>query len=376
MLRILFIDDDEADHRTLRVILSDKFEVLSYFRGSLAVDRVREVHPDLILLDVDMPDIDGLTVLQGIAALPDAPPVVILSGMRDVTLVVRAMRLGAVDYLVKPFRLLDLEQAIRYALVLTAARRPRRLEEEQLGEISLLGNSRAVRNLRKRIRRFGASDFPVLIFGESGTGKDLVARGIHAISPRSGGPFVAINCAAIPPSIFESEMFGAERGAYTDAVPHPGRFEVADGGTIFLDEVGEMDAQNQAKVLRAVEDQSIRRVGGNRPRRIDVRIVSATNRPSGSFVASGSFRSDLYYRLATLIIEVPALRDREEDIALLATHFLGMRSKGAKSFSPGALERLEAHSWPGNVRELRNCVDRGMLLAEGQTINAEDIVFY
>ncbi|MFP4432061.1 MAG: sigma-54-dependent transcriptional regulator [Spirochaetaceae bacterium] len=376
MLRILFIDDDEADHRTLRVVLSDKFEVLSYFRGALAVDCVREVHPDLILLDVDMPDIDGLTVLEGIATLPDPPPVVILSGMRDVTLVVRAMRLGAVDYLVKPFRLLELEQAIRYALVLTAARRPRRLEEEQLGEVSLLGNSRAVRILRKRIRRFGASDLPVLIFGESGTGKDLVARGIHAVSPRSDGPFVAINCAAIPQSIFESEMFGAERGAYTDAVPHPGRFEVADGGTIFLDEVAEMDAQNQAKVLRAVEDQSIRRVGGNRPRRIDVRIVSATNRPSGSLVASGSFRSDLYYRLSTLIIEVPALRDREEDIALLATHFLRMRSRGAKRLSAGALERLESHSWPGNVRELKNCVDRGMLLTEGQTINAEDIVFY
>ncbi|MFW5843319.1 MAG: sigma-54-dependent transcriptional regulator [Spirochaetota bacterium] len=376
MLRILFIDDDEADHRTLRVVLSDKFEVLSYFRGALAVDCVREVHPDLILLDVDMPDIDGLTVLEGIATLPDPPPVVILSGMRDVTLVVRAMRLGAVDYLVKPFRLLELEQAIRYALVLTAARRPRRLEEEQLGEVSLLGNSRAVRILRKRIRRFGASDLPVLIFGESGTGKDLVARGIHAVSPRSDGPFVAINCAAIPQSIFESEMFGAERGAYTDAVPHPGRFEVADGGTIFLDEVAEMDAQNQAKVLRAVEDQSIRRVGGNRPRRIDARIVSATNRPSGSLVASGSFRSDLYYRLSTLIIEVPALRDREEDIALLATHFLRMRSRGAKRLSAGALERLESHSWPGNVRELKNCVDRGMLLTEGQTINAEDIVFY
>jgi DNA-binding NtrC family response regulator len=376
MMRILFIDDDEADHRTLRVVLSDKFEVLSYFRGSLAVDCVREVHPDLILLDVDMPDIDGLTVLQGIAALPEPPPVVILSGMRDVTLVVRAMRLGAVDYLVKPFRLVDLEKAIRYALVLTASRRPRRIEEEQLGEISLLGNSRAVRKLRKTIRRFAASDLPVLIFGESGTGKDLVARGIHAISPRSKGPFVAINCAAIPQSIFESEMFGAERGAYTDAVPHPGRFEVADGGTIFLDEVGEMDAQNQAKVLRSVEDQSIRRVGGTLPRRIDVRVVSATNRPSESLVGSGSFRSDLYYRLSTLIIEVPALRDREDDISLLATHFLRMRSKGAKRFSSGALERLEAHPWPGNVRELKNCVERGMLLAEGQTINAEDIVFY
>lgn len=376
MIRILFIDDDEADHRTLRVVLSDKFEVLSYFRGSLAVDRVREVHPDLILLDIDMPDIDGLTVLRGIASLPDPPPVVILSGLRDVTLVVKAMRLGAVDYLVKPFRLLDLEKAVRYALVLAASRRPRRLEEEQLGEISLLGNSRAVRKLRKTIRRFAASDLPVLICGESGTGKDLVARGIHAISPRSPGPFVAINCAAIPQSIFESEMFGAERGAYTDAVPHPGRFEVADGGTLFLDEIGEMDSQNQAKVLRSVEDQSIRRVGGNRPRQIDVRIVSATNRPSESLVASGRFRSDLYYRLSTLIIEVPPLRDRDEDVALLATYFLQMRSRGVKSFSPRALERLEAHPWPGNVRELKNCVDRAMLLAEGETIKAEDVFFY
>jgi DNA-binding NtrC family response regulator len=376
MIRILFIDDDESDHRTLRVVLSDKFEVLSYFRGSLAVDCVRETGPDLILLDIDMPDIDGLTVLQGVASLPDPPPVVILSGLRDVTLVVKAMRLGAVDYLVKPFRLLDLEKAIRYALVLTASRRPRRLEEERLGDLILVGTSRPVRKLRKTIRRFGPSDLPVLICGESGTGKELVARGIHSISPRSSGPYVPINCAAIPQSIFESEMFGAERGAYTDAVPHPGRFEVADGGTIFLDEVGEMDAQNQAKVLRTVEDQSIRRVGGTLPRRIDVRIVSATNRPVDSLVASEGFRSDLYYRLSTLMIEVPPLRERVEDIPALATHFLRMRSAEEKHFSPGALDRLEAHSWPGNVRELKNCVERAMLLAEGETIASEDIVFY
>jgi DNA-binding NtrC family response regulator len=376
MIRILFIDDDESDHRTLRIILSDKFEVLSYYRGALAVDYVKEVHPDLILLDIRMPDIDGLTVLQGLAALPEPPPVVMLTGMRDTRTVVQAMRLGAVDYLVKPFRLVDLEKAIRYALVLGASRHPRRGEEESLGDLPLVGSSRGVRELRRTIRRFASSDLPVLICGESGTGKDLVARGMHALSGRSDGPFVAINCAAIPQSIFESEMFGAERGAYTDAVPHPGRFEVADGGTIFLDEVGEMDKQNQAKVLRAVEEQSIRRVGGHNPRKIDVRIVAATNRPASSLVESDRFRTDLYYRLATLIIEVPPLRERLEDIATLAGYFLQMRTKDEKRFSPRALERLEGHHWPGNVRELKNCVERAMLLSEQDTIEVGDIVFY
>lgn len=376
MIRILFIDDDEFDHRTLRVILSDKFEVVSYYRGALAVDYVKKVRPDLILLDIRMPDIDGLTVLRGVAGLPEPPPVVILTGMRDTRMVVQAMRLGAVDYLVKPFRLVDLEKAIRYALVLAASRRPGKGDEESLGDLPLVGSSRAVRELRRTIRRFAASDLPVLICGESGTGKDLVARGIHSLSGRSEGPFVALNCAAIPQSIFESEMFGAERGAYTDAVPHPGRFEVADGGTIFLDEVGEMDGQNQAKVLRAVEEQSIRRVGGHTPRKLDVRIVAASNRPAPTLVESDRFRTDLYYRLATLIIEVPPLRDRPEDVATLAGFFLQMRSKAEKRFAPGAIEKLENHDWPGNVRELKNCVERGMLLSEGEAIEAGDIVFY
>lgn len=376
MIRILFIDDDESDHRTLRVILSDKFEVVSYYRGALAVDYVKQVRPDLILLDIRMPDIDGLTVLRGVAALPEPPPVVILTGMRDTRMVVQAMRLGAIDYLVKPFRLVDLEKAIRYALVLAASRRPRQGEDESLGDLPLVGSSRGVRELRRTIRRFATSDLPVLICGESGTGKDLVARGIHALSGRSDGPLIAVNCAAIPQSIFESEMFGAERGAYTDAVPHPGRFEVADGGTIFLDEVGEMDGQNQAKVLRAVEAQSIRRVGGKTPRKIDVRIVAATNRSASSLVESDRFRTDLYYRLATLIIEVPPLRERREDISTLASYFLQMRSQNQKRFSPRALERMDEHDWPGNVRELKNCVERAMLLSEGVTIEAGDIVFY
>ena len=358
------------------MILSDKFEVVSYYRGALAVDYVKQVRPDLILLDIRMPDIDGLTVLRGVAALPEPPPVVILTGMRDTRMVVQAMRLGAIDYLVKPFRLVDLEKAIRYALVLAASRRPRQGEDESLGDLPLVGSSRGVRELRRTIRRFATSDLPVLICGESGTGKDLVARGIHALSGRSDGPLIAVNCAAIPQSIFESEMFGAERGAYTDAVPHPGRFEVADGGTIFLDEVGEMDGQNQAKVLRAVEAQSIRRVGGKTPRKIDVRIVAATNRSASSLVESDRFRTDLYYRLATLIIEVPPLRERREDISTLASYFLQMRSQNQKRFSPRALERMDEHDWPGNVRELKNCVERAMLLSEGVTIEAGDIVFY
>ncbi len=376
MVRILFIDDDESDHRTIRVVLSRRFEIVSHYRGILALDAVREVQPDLVLLDLSMPDIDGLTVLRGLSALDHAPPVVVLSGLTDTRVVVQAMRLGAVDYVVKPFRLKDLEASIRYAVVLGARRREPVYEDESLGEVPFLGSSQAVQKLRRSIRKFSVSEVPILICGESGTGKDLVARGIHTTSGRSTGPFVAINCAAIPHTIFESEMFGTERGAFTDAVPHPGRFEAAHHGTIFLDEVGEMDSQNQAKVLRAVEEGTVRRVGGNNSRAIDVRIVSATNRSPSRMIEEGGFRRDLYYRLSTVILEVPPLRERREDIPVLAGFFLKNGAGGTKTCSRGALERLTEHQWPGNVRELKNCVERAALLAEDEVIHSQDIVIY
>ena len=360
MIRLLLIDDDPRAHSTLDLVLPDEYELLSATtvetgRGLATADAV-----DVVLLDLAFPDGNGLDLLRYIAGLPLAPPVVILTGITDVTVALDAMRAGASDYLLKPYELRTLLAKLHNALVNSAARRAR---ERRAPPDGLVGESPPLVQVRELMETFADSDAAVLVMGESGTGKELVSRGIHRLSHRAAAPFVAINCGAIPDTLVESELFGSEPGAFTGAVARAGCFERADGGTLFLDEVAEMALETQVKLLRALENHEVTRVGGAHPATVNVRVVSATNRITEAHLADGGMRLDLWYRLAVLIIRVPPLRERRDDIPLLSYALLGGGADGGIVLSDPALSRLAGHSWPGNVRELHNVLERARLLA-------------
>ena len=384
MIRLLLIDDDPRAHSTLDLVLPDEYELLSATtvetgRGLATADAV-----DVVLLDLAFPDGNGLDLLRYIAGLPLAPPVVILTGITDVTVALDAMRAGASDYLLKPYELRTLLAKLHNALVNSAARRAR---ERRAPPDGLVGESPPLVQVRELMETFADSDAAVLVMGESGTGKELVSRGIHRLSHRAAAPFVAINCGAIPDTLVESELFGSEPGAFTGAVARAGCFERADGGTLFLDEVAEMALETQVKLLRALESHEVMRVGGRHPVTVNVRVVSATNRASEAHLADGSMRLDLWYRLAVLIIRVPPLRERRDDIPLLSYALLGGGAGSGIVLSDPALSRLAGHTWPGNVRELHNVLERARLLAGRRLgsgmrgtggelrIDARDIVF-
>lgn len=361
VIRLLFIDDDQRAHSTLELVLPPEYELLSATtlaegRRTLAGGEV-----DLVLLDISLPDGSGLDLLRRIAGQPLAPPVVMLTGHNDVTLAVDAIRAGASDYIVKPYELRALLATLNTALANSTARRAG--SRTATADDGLVGESPALGQVRELMEVFADSDAPVMVTGESGTGKELVSRGIHRLSHRAKAPFVAINCGAIPETLVESELFGSEPGAFTGAVARAGCFERADGGTLFLDEVADMPLDTQVKLLRALENREVTRVGGRRPLSVNVRVVSATNRAVEERVADGSLRIDLWYRLAVLVINVPPLRERREDIPLLVHALLGARAGANITLSDAALERLSNHPWPGNVRELRNVLERARLLA-------------
>ena len=379
MILLLFIDDDRRAHSTLELVLPPEYELLSANtlaegRRMLAAEQV-----DLVLLDINLPDGSGLDLLGRIAGRPLAPPVVMLTGLADVRLAVHAIRAGASDYLVKPYELRTLLATLSSALVNSAARRA--VSRPAAAKDGMVGESPALHEVREYMHAFADSDAPVMVTGESGTGKELVARGIHHLSHRAKAPLVAVNCGAIPETLVESELFGSEPGAFTGAVARPGCFERADGGTLFLDEVADMPLDTQVKLLRALENHEVTRVGGRHPKAVNVRVVSATNRDVRQQLADGSLRLDLWYRLAVLVIDVPPLRERREDIPLLAHALLGVRAGSAITLSDAALERLAGHPWPGNVRELRNVLERARLLAKRRAstdsallIEARDII--
>jgi DNA-binding NtrC family response regulator len=297
-----------------------------------------------------------------------------LTGLSDVRLVKEAIQAGACDYVVKPYGVEALLGTLAAAVRGADARKllpsapPSQLEE-------LIGETAGIREAKELILRYGPADCPVLVRGESGTGKELVARALHRVSRRRGCPLVALNCGALPEDLLETELFGSEKGAFTDAVSRPGSFERADGGTLFLDEVGELSPRAQTRLLRVLEEKELTRVGGSRPIPVDARIVSATNRDPKAAVREGSFREDLYWRLAVLPIRVPPLRDRRDDIPLLAAHFLALSGRDSAGIAPDARDRLVAHSWPGNIRELRNVMERAALSAGVARIRACDIQF-
>ncbi|MFY9551055.1 MAG: sigma-54 dependent transcriptional regulator [Thermoanaerobaculia bacterium] len=378
--RILVVDDEQAIQETLAAILADEgYAVAAAATGEEGLRRLREEPFDLVLLDVWLKDRDGLSVLEAAADRVREVPVVMISGHGNVETAVRAVRLGAYDFLEKPLSLerviLTAQKAIERHDLLAEVVRFRGQSE---AEVVLLGESPPMRRLRAEIARVALADARVLITGENGTGKELVARAIHRASARADARLVEVNCAAIPEELIESELFGHLRGAFTGATEdRRGKFEEADGGTLFLDEVGDMSARTQAKVLRALQEQTFTRVGGVRAIAADARVLSATNKDLAEEIRRGTFREDLYFRLAVVPIAVPPLRDRGEDIALLAGEFLRAASARfghrPKTLSPPALEALEDYRWPGNVRELKNVVERVVILCPADEVRREDL---
>ncbi len=382
MPRVLVVDDEPGVQESLRMLLKHECEVLAAASVDDALRMLAESPPDLILLDLVMPGRSGFDLFAELALQEAPPPVVVLSGTKTIATAVEAMKRGAADYVTKPFEVEALRIKVRQLLS------RRELEREvvqlraqvaaqsQLG--GLLGRSAAMQEVFQTIRRVAATHVTVLIHGESGTGKELVARAIHALGPRSQGPFVAVSCAGIPDGLIENELFGHERGAFTDAVgQYIGRFEAASGGTLFLDEIGELAAPVQAKLLRVLQERSIERLGGKGSIAVDVRVLAATHRDLEQDVASGRFRADLFYRIQVVPIELPALRQHRDDIPLLAAHFLeksrASSGRGPARLAPAALSALERYDWPGNVRELENAIEHAVALSETDVLGVDDL---
>jgi DNA-binding NtrC family response regulator len=375
MVRILFIDDDPNIHIVLRMCLPGECAVIPATDGAQGVRLAQEEDPDVILLDIGLPDIDGMQVLRRILALPAAPPVIMLTATGDTTKVVEAIKIGAHDYIVKPFTHEKVFAILRTAVHVHTG--DRQIPDEVVLP-RIIGHSPGIRHVKHLIALYATSESPVLILGETGTGKELVARSIHDLSERRREIYVPINCGAIPETLMETELFGSEKGAYTDAVARPGVFERAHRGTLFLDEIGEMTLLNQVKLLRVMEEKSFCRMGGVRTIASDARIIAATNRAVGSAVKTGSFREDLYYRINTLPLSIPPLRRRRVDIPPLVRAFLqthAARGSAGTSISSSAIEKLIDHDWPGNIRELKNVTERAFLFAGRGQIKARHIFF-
>ncbi len=380
MARILIIDDE----RSIRDILGQVFEyegheVLTAEDGPDGVDRVQDFHPDVIFLDVKMPGMDGLDVLERLREHAPLTPVVMISGHGTIDTAVEATRRGAYDFLEKPLDTARLLVTLQRALELRGLTESvAALRSEVESRYEIVGTSFTVRQVLERIERVAPTGARVLITGENGTGKELVARAIHRLSDRAEGPFVEVNCAAIPSELIESALFGHIKGSFTGAVSdRAGKFEQADGGILFLDEIGDMSLAAQAKVLRALEQGVVTRVGGASPVEVDVRVVAATNKELEKEIEEGRFREDLFYRLNVVPIHIPPLRERREDIPMLVQHFRERMAETdrvvPKEFTEDAIARLVAMHWPGNVRELRNTVERLLILAPGDRVRADDV---
>ncbi|MFH1241876.1 MAG: sigma-54 dependent transcriptional regulator [Pseudomonadota bacterium] len=377
---ILVVDDEASILQSLEGILSDEgFETIGVRSGSEALDKIEEVMPDLVLLDIWMPGMDGIETLSKIREAYPTVQVVMMSGHGNIETAVKATKTGAYDFIEKPLSLEKLLVSINNALDRY------RLEEEisllkerDKEKYNITGNSKAISEMKEQIRIVAPTNAGILISGENGTGKELVAHTIHRLSKRSHKPLVEVNCAAIPEDLIESELFGHEKGAFTGAsTMRKGKFDLGHEGTLFLDEIGDMSLKAQSKTLRILQEQKFERVGGRRTIRVDVRVIAATNKDLEAEIVRGTFRDDLYYRLNVIPIRVPPLRMRIEDIPELVKEFMREISLGTniepKDFSKEALDILERHDWPGNVRELKNLVERLMIMVPNQVLKAGDI---
>ena len=379
---ILIVDDEPGVRTALTGVLNDEgYEVETVASGEACLERMARGGVDLIVLDVWLPGMDGLATLARLRERQVDAQIVLISGHGNIESAVRAIKMGAFDFVEKP---LSLEKTV---LVVRNALRQRRLEAENRAlrarvdrHETMVGESYAMRQLREQVAMAAPTNGRVLIYGENGTGKELVARNIHALSRRRTGPFVEVNCAAIPEELIESELFGHVRGAFTGAVAdRRGKFEAAAGGTIFLDEIGDMSLKTQAKVLRVLQEQTMEPVGGTNSIKVDARVLAATNKDLPAEIRAGRFREDLYFRLNVIPIFVPPLRDRPDDIPRLADHFMAEFAreygKRMKTFEPEALSVIQQYAWPGNVRELRNVIERLMIMVPGDAIAASNLSF-
>ncbi len=378
--QILIIDDEESIRFSLRGILEDEgHEVVEAESGEQGLELLGSDIPDMVFLDIWLPGMDGLKVLDTIKADYDGVPVIMISGHGTIETAVKALKKGAFDFIEKPLSLEKVVVATRNAVEFSKLRQENlalktRISSEQ--PVRLTGESEAIENLNGVISRVAPTESWVLITGENGTGKEIVARSIHDLSARSDKPLVAVNCAAIPEELIESELFGHEKGAFTGADrAQEGKFELADGGTLFLDEIGDMSLKTQAKILRILQEQSFEHVGGRKTIKVDVRVIAATNKDLPGEIEVGNFREDLYYRLKVFPLEVPPLRDRADDVPLLINDFVTslVRQHGFKpiTFDEAAIEALKVYPWPGNVRELKNFVERMFIMFAGESVTPD-----
>lgn len=371
MNTILVVDDNVAMRDTLRSWLgASGFQVEEAASGDEAMAWLSRRGADAVITDLRMPGMDGMQLLEGIRQSDTGLPVLLMTAQGGVEDAVRAIRMGAEDFLVKPFPMEELELKIAKALARRAAEGKRISLEAELGPRTLLGDSPALKRALEDLRQAAAAHSTVLLSGESGTGKELAAQALHQMGPRKSGPFVSVHCAALAPGVLESELFGHERGAFTGAVARKsGRFEMAQGGTLFLDEVSEIPPEIQVKLLRVLQEREFERVGGDRTLKADFRLVAASNRDLGQLAAQGRFREDLFYRLSVVRITLPSLRERSEDVELLAENFgrrfCSEQGKPWPGLDPACLAELKAHRWPGNVRELQNLVEQAVVFNRG-----------
>ncbi len=379
MPKILVVDDEKSIRNTLKDILEyEKFEVVLAEDGFEALEKMVQGPFDVILCDIKMPKMDGITLLEKISEKDPDATVVMISGHGTIDTAVEAIKKGAFDFISKPLDLNRLLITIRNAMDKTQLVTETRVLKQKVNKTyDMVGESEAIRNIKAMIERVAPTDARVFIMGENGTGKELVARWIHELSNRANGPFIEVNCAAIPSELIESELFGHEKGSFTSAIKQKkGNFELASGGTIFLDEIGDMSLAAQAKVLRTLQENKITRVGGEKEIVVDVRVVAATNKNIQKEIEQGSFREDLYHRLSVILIQVPSLNEREEDIPLLAGHFLREvlqeQNMPPRSFTEDALDELKKIHWTGNIRELRNVVERLAILCDKE-ITGDDV---
>ena len=378
--KVLIIDDEEAIRSSLKMILEyEGYECVLAANGEAGLKIAERENPDLVFLDIKMPQVDGMEVLKRLKTAEGTAPVVMISGHADVATAFEASKLGAFDFLEKPLESERVLVVTRNALShKTLEKENRRLKLAFEDKYRMVGKSGALDKVGEAIRRAAPTNATVLIMGESGVGKELVARAIHRNSLRKDEAFVQVNCAAIPEELIESELFGHEKGSFTGATEKQiGKFELADKGTIFLDEVGDMSQRTQAKVLRVLQEGEVERIGSQKTIKVDVRVIAATNKNLEEEIEKGEFREDLYFRLSVIPVRVPPLRERTEDIAVLVQHFVQEFSLAnnfrPKAISPAAMEALKRHPWRGNVRELRNTVERLMIMVEGETIEPDDL---
>ena len=384
MSKILIVEDESSIRRVLVKILSeenDSYNVEEAEDGLEAIEKIKNDDYDLVLCDIKMPKMDGVEVLEAAKKIKPEVPIVMISGHGDLETAINTMRLGAFDYISKPPDLNRLLNTVRNALDRKElVVENKRLKKKVSKNYEMIGESQEILHIKEMIDKVAATDARVLVTGPNGTGKELVAHWLHQKSVRSKGPMIEVNCAAIPSELIESELFGHVKGAFTSAnKDRAGKFEAANGGTIFLDEVGDMSLSAQAKVLRALQESKVQRVGSDKDIKVDVRVVAATNKDLKKEIEDGKFREDLYHRLAVILIKVPALNDRRDDIPLLIEYFTNKiaseQGTAKKEFSEKAIDLLKAYDWTGNIRELRNVVERLIILGES-TVSEKDVKLF